>query len=155
MGGADLHHVGAMLGQGARAGRPRQHAREVEHADAGQRAVALGQRLRRAVADAHDLHQRQGGDGVGLRMLLPFGLRAHHAAGALGGDDRLLEVGGVPFGHRSRHRGAILGHAQHAECGRAMVGEIAMQVAPAPVARAIAAHDVVAPGDRCPSPNFM
>ena len=34
---ADPQHVGAVLGQRARASRPRKHAREVEHPDAGER----------------------------------------------------------------------------------------------------------------------
>ena len=97
-----------------------------------------------AVADPHDLHQRQGGDGGGLRMLRPFRMRAHHAAGALGGDDRLLQVGGVPVQHRARHRIAVLRHAEHAQRGGAMVGEIAVQVAPAAILGRIDAHDRVA-----------
>ena len=35
--GADLQHVGAVLGEAARAGRAGEHARQVEHADAGER----------------------------------------------------------------------------------------------------------------------
>ena len=142
----DLQHVRAVLGQRARAGRAGEHARQVEHADARERPIAGRQRLRRAVADPHDLHQRQRGDGGGLRMLRPFRLRPHHAAGALGGDDRLLQVGGVPVQHRARHRIAILRHAEHAERGGAMVGEVAVQVAPAAILGGIDAHDRVAPG---------
>ena len=147
MRGGDLHDVGAVLGQRARAGRAGEHARQVEHADARERPIAGRQRLGRAVADAHDLHQRQRGDGGGLRMSRPFRLRAHHAAGALGGDDRLLQVGGVPGRNGARHRVAILRHAEHAERGRAMVGEIAVQIAPAAVLGRIDAHDAVARGE--------
>ena len=144
MRGRDLHHVGAVLGQRAGAGRPGKHAREVEHADAVQRAIAGRQRLGRTVADADDLHQRQRRDGGRLRMACPFGVAAHHAAGALGGDDRLLEIGGVPARHGARHRLALLCHAEHAERGGTMVGEIAMQIAPPSVAGRIDAHDAVA-----------
>ena len=155
MRGRDLHHVGAMLGERAGASRTGKHAREIEHADARKRTVACRQRLGRAVADADDFHQRQGRNGSGLRMTGPFGLAAHHATGAFGGNDRLLEVSGIPAGHGARHRGAILRHAEHAECRRAMVGKIAMQIAPASVTAGIDAHDAVARVERCPSPSFM
>ena len=52
-------HVGAVLGERARAGRSRQHAREIEHAHARERPVPRGQRPRRRIADLHDLEQRQ------------------------------------------------------------------------------------------------
>ena len=146
MRGGDLHDVGAMLGERAGAGRSGEDARKVEHADARERPIAGWQRLGRAVADAHDLHQRQRGDGGGLRMPRPFRLRPRHAAGALCGDDRLLEVGGVPGGNGARHRIAILRHAEHAERGRAMIGEIAVEIAPAAVPGGIDAHDAVARG---------
>ena len=68
----DLQDVRAMLGQRAGAGRAGEHARQVEHADTGKRAVAGWQFLRRAVADPHDLHQRQCRDGGRLRMPRPF-----------------------------------------------------------------------------------
>ena len=45
----------------------------------------------------------------------PFGLRPRHATGALCGNDRLLEIGGVPGGHCARHGVAILRYAEHAE----------------------------------------
>ena len=135
-----------MLGQGAGAGRPGQDARQVEHPDARQRPIAVGQRLRRAVADLDDLHQRQRGDGGGLRVLGPFVHGAHHAAGALGGDDRLLELERVPLRHRLAHRLAIFRHAEHAEGGGAMVREIAVEIAPAAVLGRIDAHDRVALG---------
>ena len=99
-----------------------------------------------AVADLHDLQQRQRGDGGGLRMLGPFGVRAHHAAGAFGGDDRFLQVGGVPVQHGLRHRFAVFRHAEHAQSGGAMIGEIGVHVAPAAIFGGIDAHDGVAPG---------
>ena len=142
----DLQDVGAVLGQRAGAGRPGEHARQVEHADARQRPVAFGELFRRAVADLDDLHQRQRGDRRGLRMLRPFVHAAHHAAGALGGDDRLLELERIPLRHRLAHRLAILRHAEDAQGGGAVVREIGVDVAPAPVLRRIDAHDRVALG---------
>ena len=140
----DLQHVRAVFRQRASAGRPGQHARQIQHAHARQRTLARGQLLWRCVADPYDLQQRQGGDGGRLRMLCPFGVRAHHAAGTFGGDDRLLEIGGVPVQHRARHCLAIFLHAEHAQRGGAMVGEVAVQVAPAAILGRIDAHDGVA-----------
>jgi len=51
-----------------------------------------------AVADAHDLHERQRRDRSALWMSRPFFLRSRHAAGALRSNDRLLKIGGVPSG---------------------------------------------------------
>ena len=133
-----------MLGQRARAGGAGQHARQVQHAHAGQRPVARRQRFRRRVADADDLQQRQRGDGGGLRMLRPLRVRAHHAAGALGGDDRLLQVQRVPVSHCLATAARSSAHAQHAQRGGAMVGEVAVQVAPAAILGGIDAHDRIA-----------
>jgi hypothetical protein len=58
---------------------------------------------------------RQRRDRSALRMSRPFGLRPRHATGALCGNDRLLEIGGVPGGHCARHGVAILRYAEHAE----------------------------------------
>ena len=77
-------------------------------------------------------------------MLGPFRHAAHHAAGALGGDDRLFEFERVPFGDRLAHRLLVLGDAQHFERGGAMVREIGVDVAPAPVLGRVHAHDRVA-----------
>ena len=76
----------------------------------------------------------------------PFGLRPRHATGALCGNDRLLEIGGVPGGHCARHGVAILRYAEHAERSRAMIGKIAVEIGPAPVPRRIEAHDGVSCG---------
>ncbi len=139
----DLQDVSAMLGERAAAGRSGEDAREVEGADARERPIAGRQRLGGGIADAHDLHQRQRRDRNALRMCRPFALRPRHAAGALRGDDRLLEIGGVPSGHRARHRLAVLRHAENVQRGRAMIGKIAMKIRPAPVAGRIEAHDRV------------
>ena len=114
----DLQDVGAVLGQGAGAGRPGEDPRQVEHADARQRPIAVGKLFRRALADLDDLHQRQRGDRGGLRVPGPFVHGAHHAAGALRGDDRLLELERVPLRHRLAHRLAIFRHAEHARARR-------------------------------------
>ena len=133
-------HVGAVLGERAGGGRSGEDPGQVEHADARQRAVAFGQPFPRAVADLHDLHQRQRGDRRGLRMLRPFGHAAHHAAGALGVDDRLLELERIPGRHGTTHRVAVFRHAEDLERGLAMVREIGVDIAPAPVLRRIDAH---------------
>ena len=135
-----------MLGEGARTGRPGEDPRQVEHADARQRPIAVGELFRRAVADLDDLHQRQRGDRGGLRVLRPFVHGAHHAAGALRGDDRLLELERIPLRHRLAHRLAIFRHAEHAEGGGTMVREVAVQIAPAAVLGRIDAHHRVALG---------
>ena len=94
----DVQYVGAVLGQDAAAGRPGQHARQVEHAHAGERSVALWQRSRRRIADLHDVDQRQARDCLAVRMGVPFVAAAGHAADAAALVDRLLDVEGVPFG---------------------------------------------------------
>ena len=142
----DLQDVGAVLGEGAGTGRPGEDPRQVEHPHARQRPIAVGELFRRAVADLDDLHQRQRGDRGGLRVLGPFGHGAHHAPGALRGDDRLLEFERVPLRHRLAHRLAIFRHAEHAEGGGTMVREIAVEIAPAAVLGRIDAHHRVALG---------
>ena len=105
-----------------------------------------GQLFRRRVADLDDFQQRQRGDRRGLRMLRPFRHAAHHAAGALGGDDRLLEFERVPFRDGAAHRVLVLLAAEHAQRGGAVVREIGVDIAPAAVLRRIDAHHRVALG---------
>ena len=142
----DLQHIGAVLGERACARGPGEHAREIEHADPCQRTVAVGQLLRRAVADLDDLHQRQRRDRGGVRVFGPLVHRANHAAGTVGGDDRLLECKRVPLRDGATHRLAILGHAEHAERCGAMVRKITMQIAPPAVLRRVDAHHRIALG---------
>src|SRR5438093_934886 len=85
-------------------------------------------------------------DSGGLRVLGPLVHGAHHAAGALRGNDRLLELERIPLRHRLTHGLAILRHAEHAERGGAMVREVAVEVAPASVLGRIDAHHRVALG---------
>src|SRR5258708_22083691 len=54
--------------------------------------------------------------------------------------------GGVPGGNCARHCVAILRYAEHAECSRAMIGKIAVEIGPAPVPGRIEAHDSVSRG---------
>src|ERR1700730_4639855 len=77
-------------------------------------------------------------------MLRPFGLAAHHAAGAAGGDDRLLELEGIPTCYGLSHRLAVFLAAKDAQRGGAVVREVGMDVAPAAVLGRIHAHHRVA-----------
>ncbi len=142
----DLHDVGTVFGERAGTRRSGEDTGQVDDADAREWPIAGWQRLGGAVADAHDLHERQRRDRSALRMSRPFGLRPRHATGALCGNDRLLEIGGVPGGHCARHGVAILRYAEHAERSRAMIGKIAVEIGPAPVPRGIEAHDGVSCG---------
>ena len=143
---SDPQDVSAMFGERAGTRRSGKDAGKVEDADARERPIAGWKRFGVAVADAHDLHERQRCDRSTLRMPRPFRLRSRHAAGALRGNDRLLEIGGVPSGHRARHGLTILRYAEHAECRRAMIGKIAVEIGPAPVPGRIEAHDGVSRG---------
>ena len=58
----------------------------------------------------------------------------------------LLQIGGIPGRNSVRHRIAILRHAEHPEGRCAMIGKIAVEVGPAPVAGRIEAHDGVSRG---------
>ena len=131
MRGADLEHVGAVLGEAARTGRTGEDAREVEHAHAGERPRARRQRLGRRVADALDLEQRLQGDRPGVRMRRPVRLRPGVAGAAAAGVDRVLERDAVPRAARLLGRGAILPGAEDAEGGAAVIDEVAMDADPA------------------------
>ena len=148
--GGDLHDVRAVLRQRTRAGWPRQDTSQIQHTDSGQRPVSVRQRLRRTVADLDDLHQRQRGDGCGLRMQRPLVHGAHHSTSAPGGDDGLLELQCVPLGDRSANRIPIFLYAEHSEGGGTVIREVAVQVAPTSVFGGIEPHDAVAIGrNRC------
>src|SRR5262245_61313009 len=134
MSGRDLHDVGTMLGERPRTRRSSKDARQIEYADVREGTVASGQRLWVTIANANDLQQWQRRDCSGLRVLCPLRLRAGHAAGAICGNDGLLEVGALPGGNSSRHGVAILRHTKHGQRRRAMVGELAVQIAPESVA---------------------
>src|SRR6059058_6013422 len=88
----DLQDVGAVLGERASTRRPGEDARQIEHPETRQGPITVGKFFGRAVADLDDLHQRQRRDRGSLRVLRPLLHGAHHAAGALRRDDRLLEL---------------------------------------------------------------
>src|SRR5206468_9568452 len=143
---SDLHHVSAMFGECASTSRSGKDASKVEDADARERMITGWKRFGGAVADAHDLHERHCRDRNTLWMFRPVRLRSRHATCALRGNDRLLEIGGVPSGHRARHGLTILRYAEHAKCRRATIGKIAVEIGPAPVPGRIEAHDGVSLG---------
>jgi len=101
--GSDLQHVGAVLGQGARAGRAGSGRVRGCPIVAGRRPAVL----RPGLADLQDLHQRQFGNRRSLRMLRPFGHAAHHAARTAGRDNRLFERELIPFCDGLSHRLAV------------------------------------------------
>ena len=142
----DLQDVRAVLREGACAGRAGEDPRQVEHAHARQRPIAVRELLPRTVADLDDLDQWQRGDSSGLRVLGQFVHRAHHAPSAVRGDDRLLKLEGVPLCDGFAYCLAIFRHAEYAEGGGTMVREVAVDVAPAAVLGRIDAHYLVALG---------
>ena len=144
--GGYLHYVGAVFGQSAGAGGAREHTREVEDSYAGQRPGAFGQRFGRTVADLLDLQQGQRGYGGGLRVSRPLCDGAHHSARAVRGDDGLLQFEGVPPGYRAAHGLSVFFDAKYAQRGVAVVGEVAVEVAPASVHGRIHAHNRVSFG---------
>jgi hypothetical protein len=89
--GADLEHVGAVFREAARAGRPCEDAREVEHAYAFQRPLRFREFFRRRVADPLDLDERLQGDGLSLRMPQPLLVGTHVSRAAARRMDRVLE----------------------------------------------------------------
>jgi hypothetical protein len=74
-------------------------------------------------------------------VLGPFRHAAHHAAGALGGDDRLSQFERIPGRDRAPHRLTVFGHAENLERRRSMVREIGVNIAPVAVLRRIDAGD--------------
>ena len=142
----DFQNVGAVFRQGPAAGRPGQDPRKVQDPHTGQRSVARGQRFGGAVSDLDNLQKGERGNGGGLGVLGPFVHGPHHAPGAIGRDDCLLQLLGVPTGHRLPHRLLVFGNAEHLQCGGAVVREIAVQVTPTTVPGRVDTHDRVAFG---------
>src|SRR5215510_14532302 len=66
--------------------------------------------------------------------------------GALGRDDRLLQLERIPLGHRLAYQLAIFGHTEHAQGSGTMVREIAVEIAAATVLGRIDPHHRVALG---------
>src|ERR1700730_5156063 len=77
-------------------------------------------------------------------MLSPFGHAAHHAAGAAGGDDRLLELARIPTCYGLSHRLAVFLAAEDAERRGAVVREVGVDIAPTAVLGRIHAHHPIA-----------
>src|SRR5262249_14397925 len=146
MRGRDLHHVSTMFGERAGTSRSGEDAREVDDADPRERPITGWKRFGGAVADANDLHERQRCDRSTLRMFRPFRVRSRHAPGALRSNDRLLEICSVPSGDCARHGLTMRRYAEDAECRRAMIGKIAVEIGPAPVPGRIETHNGVSLG---------
>ena len=130
MRGGDQHHVGAMDCERPPAHRAGNHAGEIEHAHAGERALAVRQRLRRRIADLLDRKDRQVRNRAALIMRIPFGERARH------GDDQpslrggRLELLRLPAFERMPHRLARIVAAEQLQHAIAMMWEIRMQPHP-------------------------
>ena len=140
----DLEHFGPVLGERAGAGRPGEHAREIEHAHACQRPRAGRQRLRRRIADAQDFEQGLRPDGGRVRMLRPFARAARESGAASGGVDRVLQFESVPVRACAHCRLAFVRGAQHFHRGVAMMGKIAVDADPAAVAHRVKAAQRIA-----------
>ena len=93
-----------MRGERAARDGTRDHARQIEHANAGERPVALGPRLWRGLADLLDRDQRQFGERLGMRRCRPFVMRAHQGDDAAAGIGRGLERLAVPLHQRGLNR---------------------------------------------------
>ena len=68
---------------------------------------------------------------------------AHHSPCAFCRDDRFLELKRVPPGYGPAHRLPIFFDSQHSQGSVAVIGEVAVQIAPAPPFGGIHAHDRV------------
>ena len=150
--GSDMQDIGAVLGQHAAAGRPRQHACEIEGAHAARADGRLLKRQwpRRRLADLDDVDQRQLGDGDAVRMGVPFLAAAHQPADAAAVGDRLLDGEPVPLGDSLGQRLARLGlGAGDAQGAGAMMRMVGVQEHDAPVARR------VVPGQRIPRHRLL
>src|SRR5688572_25567542 len=142
VGGADLEHVGAMLGEALGAGRAGEHAREIEHAHARKRPRA-GDRLPwRRVADAHDLEQRLVRHGLRVGMAQPLLLAAHVPRAAARGVDGVFQRLTRPRSAGGFGLHAIGLSAQYAQRRLAMIWKIAVDADPAVLHRIEAAQQV-------------
>ena len=124
MGGGDLHHVRAVLGERPPAHGSRDHAGEIQHANPRQRPGARGQGLGRRGPDADDLQRQEHGQRLGMRMGLPLLGHAQHARAHLGARERVLELGRLPALDGRRHRVALLLHPEEAQHALAVVGKL-------------------------------
>ena len=132
----DPQHLRAEPGQQPGRHRPGQHARQVEDAQPGQRALGhrppvAGHRAPRV--GLRDGDKRLGGHRRPLRMGGPLRGRPARRGGAAAGDDRGLKLVGPRAGDGRRDRRAVLGGAEHGEGGGAQVRVVRLEPDPAPV----------------------
>ena len=127
--------------------RPRDHPRQIEHANAGERPVALGPRLWRGLADFRDRDQRQSGERFCLRRRRPLVMGAHEGDDAAAGIGCGLEHLAVPLHQRGLNRVTLRLAVQHLADGVAVVGKIGVQPHEAIVAGPVDSGDCV-PGRR-------
>ena len=103
IGTGDQKHVRTMGGERASGDGAGDHARQIEHAYAGERTVALRPRSWRGIADLLDLDQRQSGQRFCVRRCRPLLMRTHH------GDDTAMGIGlgferfAIPLQQRGLH----------------------------------------------------
>ena len=123
--------------------RTRDHARQIEHANARKRPLAFGPGLWRGLADFRDRDQRQSGERLGVRRCRPLLMRAHEGDDAAAGIGRGLERFAVPLHQRGLNRVTLRLAVQHLADGVAVMRKIGVQ-----------AHEAVAgfvdTGDRVP-----
>jgi hypothetical protein len=117
-----------MRGQRAAGDGAGDHPRQVEHAQARERAVA---RVARALARPRRFSRSISGCSASARRraakIGPFVVGAHHRHHAAGGIGRGLERLGVPLHQRGLHRGALRLAVQHLADGVAVMPEIGVQ----------------------------
>ncbi len=115
-----------MLGKGAATHRPRDHPRDVDHANSRHRPVACGKRLGIAIGYLDDFEQRQAIDGRRLGVCCPFVRRSDHTRDGIRVRDGVLEIECVPFRYcRGNRLFGLLGPEQP-DRSLAMVRVIAM-----------------------------
>ena len=123
----DKQHIGAVGGERSSGDRPRDHTRQVEHADARQRPLAGRQRPGRRVTDLGDLQRRQPGNRLPLRMHCPLlrgSHRRHDAAGRIGGR---LECLRLPPQQRRLNTAAHIRAVEQVDDRPAVMGKVGVQ----------------------------
>ena len=126
----------------------RDHPRQVQHAQSGERPVAGRPRPWGGLADLLDRHQGLLGQRLAVRRCQPFLARAHHRYHAAGGIGRGLERLGVPLHQRGLDMVALGLAAQHLADGIAVMAEIGVQPHEAPIAGVVDSGDRIPGGSR-------
>ena len=146
----DAKHIGSEGGEESRRDGPRDHAREVEHAEAGEGLAGADRPRGAALSAAVDRPVEQGllRDGDPLRVLRPFLGRAQHGRASAAVDDRLFEFDGGPPRDGAPDREEVPGYAEHAEHGVAVVGRVRVQADPAVPGSVVARDRVPDRGER-------